>query len=83
MMTSIRISDTESLNISAIQSLMVSEREVPKELHVPSGSETVHRVHRYKKRETVLTITKNDGKLVILHDARAGAALAILRQHGF
>jgi hypothetical protein len=65
-MSFIKINDAESLNINTIQSYKASEREVPKE----------------HKRETVLTITKNDGKHVTLSGALAEAALAILRQHG-
>jgi hypothetical protein len=61
----VKISDTESLNISQIQSLMVSE------------------VRRYKDTETVLTIRKNDGELVMLHGTLADDALVILGQHGF
>jgi hypothetical protein len=67
-MPSIRISATQILDAKQIQSFKASEQESSE------GAEG---------RETVLTITKDDGQDVTLRGDMADNALAILRLHGF
>jgi hypothetical protein len=83
-MSFIKINHAESLDINAIQSFVASGREMPKGLLESDGSdETVRGIHRTGKTETLLTITKSDGKHFTLCGEQAEAALAILSQHGF
>jgi hypothetical protein len=67
-MPSIRISETEILDAKHVKAFKTSKQESP------GDSE---------KRESVLTIIKDDGQNVTLHGDLADAALAILRLHGF
>ena len=81
-MSFIKINDAESLNIDAIQAFMATERKVSTEILEPNGNETVRGLDRFGERETVLTITRKDGKHFVLFGAEADAALEILRYHG-
>lgn len=67
-MPSIRISQTEILNAKHIKAFKASEEESPDDS---------------KKRERVLTITKDNGQELTLRGDPADAALVILRLHGF
>jgi len=67
MLLSIKINDTETLDAKRIKSFKASEQASPQ----GAG------------REMVLTLTKDDGKEIILRGELADAALAILRLHGF
>jgi hypothetical protein len=67
-MPSIRVSETEILDAKHIKAFKASKQESPDDS---------------ENRESVLTITKDDGQDVTLHGDLADAALVILRLHGF
>ena len=78
----IRLSDDEILSGSAIHSYKITQREVETERLEPV-SPTADKVIRGTATETVLTLTRNDGKTMKFYGERADRIIADLKAAGF